>query len=291
MKFLKITTSLWSLFFVFFLIIFNFLIFLIEEKVFEKGLGYGGPVNFLNSSFENFGSIQGGVIFPVFSENFFFPQKFQFLSEEGLIFDSGSPMSNLYFSSDGFIKYKVLKGDNFLKIASKFNLSLEDLKSANPGFKTLKPGQEIILPLFQKPFKTSFYSISFINSIQNLPDLKSYFSLPARGWNRGELHSFNAVDIVDVCGSPIYAAAEGIVLESFNDNRWNNGYGNYLILQHPNGTKTLYAHNLKNLVKVGDYVRQGEVIALMGKTGNTHGLTGCHLHFEVYGAKNPFTIK
>ena len=44
----------------------------------------------------------------------------------------------------------------------------------------------------------------------------------------------------------------------------------------------------KNFVWVGDYVLQGDLIAYIGNTGNTHGPTGCHLHFDVLGARNPF---
>jgi murein DD-endopeptidase MepM/ murein hydrolase activator NlpD len=69
---------------------------------------------------------------------------------------------------------------------------------------------------------------------------------------------------------------------------WNDGYGHFLLIEHPNGTKTRYAHLQSMMVSVGQYVNQGDRIALMGNTGNTHGPTGCHLHFEVLGAKNPF---
>ncbi|MBI2604018.1 MAG: M23 family metallopeptidase, partial [Candidatus Harrisonbacteria bacterium] len=41
-------------------------------------------------------------------------------------------------------------------------------------------------------------------------------------------------------------------------------------------------------VSVGDYVAQGDIIGYIGNSGNTHGPTGCHLHFEVMGARNPF---
>ncbi len=128
----------------------------------------------------------------------------------------------------------------------------------------------------------------------NLPDLKNYFALPAIGWNWGELHNYNAVDIANQCGASVHAAAEGLVVadENFGDGSsgWNDGYGIFVLLEHPNGTKTRYAHLDKAIVRVGDYVNRGGEIGVMGSTGNTHGPTGCHLHFEVYGAKNPFAV-
>ncbi len=66
---------------------------------------------------------------------------------------------------------------------------------------------------------------------------------------------------------------------------WNGGYGNYVVIQHGNGTQTLYAHATSILVSVGQQVTQGQTIATVGRTGRA---TGNHLHIEVRGAKNPF---
>jgi murein DD-endopeptidase MepM/ murein hydrolase activator NlpD len=66
---------------------------------------------------------------------------------------------------------------------------------------------------------------------------------------------------------------------------WNGGYGNYVVIQHNNGTQTLYAHATTIYVSVGNSVTQGEQIATVGRTGQS---TGDHLHFEVRGAANPF---
>jgi len=57
-----------------------------------------------------------------------------------------------------------------------------------------------------------------------------------------------------------------------------------VIIQHPNGTKTLYGHMSKIYTKNGAQVAQGEVIGTVGSTGRS---TGPHLHFEVFNAKNP----
>jgi murein DD-endopeptidase MepM/ murein hydrolase activator NlpD len=124
--------------------------------------------------------------------------------------------------------------------------------------------------------------------------MKSFFSLPVIGWNWGQLHNYNAVDIANQCGTPVQAAAEGLVVSDAElgsgSGGWNDGYGSFVLIEHPNGTKTRYAHLDKTLVKAGDYVARGEEIGMMGNTGSTHGPTGCHIHFEVYGAKNPFAV-
>ena len=127
---------------------------------------------------------------------------------------------------------------------------------------------------------------SFIVPKKGEPDNVGYFRMPTTGWNWGRLHNQNAVDIANNCGTPIYAAAEGLITESASDG-WNSGYGNYIKIKHPNNTETLYSHNDENIILAGQYVKQGDLIAYMGNTGNTHGPTGCHLHFEVRGAKNP----
>ena len=115
---------------------------------------------------------------------------------------------------------------------------------------------------------------------------RGYFIAPTTGWNWGKVHDYNAVDIANICGTPIYAAAEGLVIESKTDG-WNDGYGNYIEIEHPNTMKTRYAHVSKTIAQLGQYVTQGDLIAQIGNTGNTHGPTGCHLHFEVRGGKNP----
>lgn len=136
----------------------------------------------------------------------------------------------------------------------------------------------------------NFFSDSSIKKIIDaLPDLGDFFSIPAAGWNWGQLHYHNGVDIANSCGNPIYASAEGIVAEAKEG--WNEGYGSYIIINHANNTSTRYAHNKKNLAQVGQYVLRGDLIAYIGNTGMTHGPTGCHLHFEVKGARNPFVKK
>jgi len=185
----------------------------------------------------------------------------------------------------GFL-YTLEEGDTLEDLAARYGVSEALIIKYNPTYPALlaSPGEQLVLP-HAEPVNTWAYLQS---AAQRLPKLDDYFALPARGWNWGKLHYDNAVDIAAKCGDPVYAAAEGIVEEESSGNYWNEGYGNYVVVRHANGTETKYAHTLKNLVSVGDYVLQGEEIALIGNTGNVSGPTGCHLHFEVHGAQNPF---
>jgi murein DD-endopeptidase MepM/ murein hydrolase activator NlpD len=101
------------------------------------------------------------------------------------------------------------------------------------------------------------------------------------------LHWHNAIDISNPCGTLIFAAAQGTVQRVAYG--WNSGYGNYLTILHPNGVVTLYAHLSAISVSSGTNVSQGTIIGRIGNTGRTVGASGCHLHFEVRGAKNPFS--
>lgn len=83
------------------------------------------------------------------------------------------------------------------------------------------------------------------------------------------------LDIAADEGEPVYASAAGEVLYANDKMR---GYGNVVILRHDSSVTTLYAHNEKLKVRLGDKVEQGQVIALLGSTGHS---TGPHVHFEM----------
>ncbi len=106
------------------------------------------------------------------------------------------------------------------------------------------------------------------------------------GWRWGRMHK--GIDIAGPTGTPIYAAATGVVLSA----GWNSGgYGNLVEIEHPDGSITLYAHNHRIMVEEGQQVEQGQQVAEMGSTGFS---TGPHLHFEIHtsgqGAVNPMAL-
>lgn len=84
----------------------------------------------------------------------------------------------------------------------------------------------------------------------------------------------NGIDIAIPTGTPVKAADSGKVLMS----KWNGGYGYFIAIDHGKGLSTAYGHNSRLLVKEGETVTKGQVIAYSGNTGLS---TGPHLHFEV----------
>lgn len=116
-------------------------------------------------------------------------------------------------------------------------------------------------------------------------DIRGYYAQPVSGRLSQGIHDVNAVDIATPIGTKVHAAADGTIIVAKGDGKYNGGYGNYIVVSHPNGTQTLYAHLSKVTVDLGEVVTQGEPIGLSGNTGK---VTGAHLHFEIRGASNPW---
>jgi len=93
------------------------------------------------------------------------------------------------------------------------------------------------------------------------------------GQRWGRTHA--GIDIAATTGTPIFAADNGIVIESEYQ---SNGYGNIIKVDHQNGYVTYYAHCSELYANVGDIVKKGDKIAAVGSTGRS---TGPHLHFEI----------
>ena len=185
------------------------------------------------------------------------------------------------------VKHIVLKGQTLKGIAKKYNVDVIDIASFNglASNAQLALGDELIIPDAEminteapKP-KTNP-----INTVKTtLKTLVGYFINPVPGYKRVSqgLHGKNGVDLAAPTGTKIVAAASGTVLLARNG--YNGGYGNMVIIKHPNGTQTLYAHQSKIATKTGAKVSQGETIGYVGSTGHS---TGPHLHYEIHGARN-----
>ena len=103
------------------------------------------------------------------------------------------------------------------------------------------------------------------------------FITPCTGRKSQGYHSgHRAVDICNSYGTEIYASADGVCVKKVHSNA---GYGNYIVLEHENGYKTLYAHLSKIVIDIDQEIKSGELIGYMGSTGRS---TGNHLHFEIH---------
>lgn len=184
------------------------------------------------------------------------------------------------------VTYTVKKDDTLRSIAKKYKGDVDEIMQFNEltEGETLSIGQEIIIP--DGEMGTPQYSSNnkIVRGISG-PSYDGYYISPIPGSRKSQgLHGYNAVDFAAPYGTPILAAASGSVIIN-RISGWNGGYGKYVVISHPNGTQTLYAHNSRNIVPVGSYVIKGQVIGYVGSTGRS---TGSHTHFEIRGAKNPF---
>jgi murein DD-endopeptidase MepM/ murein hydrolase activator NlpD len=183
------------------------------------------------------------------------------------------------------VVYEAESGDNLETISNAFDIPADKITQFNPSvnFGALGVGTPIIIPGGNINNRLAGNSA--------LPNFDSEFVMPANGYDWGILHNDNAVDIANSCGTPVVAAADGLVIpdDQIPDvtGGWNGGYGNFVLLEHAfgNGVRTRYAYLESVSVQVGDYVTQGQVIGLMGQSGEA---TGCAVHFGVIGAHNPF---
>lgn len=183
------------------------------------------------------------------------------------------------------VRYEVKRGDTLASLAKQFKAEEADIINFN-GLVVGEPlaiGEVVIIPdgeIAPPPGATLS-----IRNFSSLPEVSGYFLRPILGGRKSRgMHGYNAVDLAQYCGAPVLASADGgVIIARYSG--WNGGYGQYLVINHPNGTQTLYAHLSAIYASVGQYLSQGSQIGTVGSTGNS---TGCHVHFEMRGARNPF---
>lgn len=188
-------------------------------------------------------------------------------------------------SMPGILYSTKVKGETATTISEKYNVDAEKCALVNNiGLSTeLERGVSLFIPdaqldwatrqeingdLFRRPLRHKYY-------------LSSYYGWRNSPFNAKKRSFHTGVDFACSTGTPIYAAMDGIVTAT----GYNSTYGNYVIIQHHSGYKTLYGHMSKITCKKGNFVYTSTQI---GKVGNTGLSTGPHLHFTVY--KNGKTV-
>jgi murein DD-endopeptidase MepM/ murein hydrolase activator NlpD len=158
----------------------------------------------------------------------------------------------------------------------------DDSLMQNAQRKAVQPGDETLSPIdsvFRREFEES--GVSFVtaaNSYARETEILDFFppidGLVSRPFNLKIDHY--GVDVVSKSNEPIKAVADGTIL--FAD--WSQESGNVIAIQHRGNVVSLYKHNSALLKKVGNFVNSGEVIAIIGNSGDL--TTGPHLHFELW---------
>ena len=172
------------------------------------------------------------------------------------------------------ILHEVQRGDALYSISKKYGVEVEVIKQANNlNSNTIKVGQNLVIP-FEERVNSGRFSLqkgAFIWPIQGR--ISSNF-----GWRTdpitGSSEFHKGLDIAVPLGKQIRAASSGKVTKS----GWMTGFGKTIVIDHGDGVETIYAHNSKNYVSLGERVHTGQLIGLAGSTGRS---TGSHLHFGV----------
>lgn len=188
------------------------------------------------------------------------------------------------------VYHTVHKGETLYRICKTYKVDIQDVAELNniKDPTEIKTGKRIFIPGARRVKKVTPYMAGAGNA-EKEPEgkiviEKDRFSWPVHGVMEsafgprgGGRH--DGIDISAKEGTPVKAADNGEVVYVSSSFR---GYGNIVILKHKDDFYTVYAHNEENLVKTGESVKKGEVIAKVGSTGNA---TGSHLHFEVRQGK------
>lgn len=198
------------------------------------------------------------------------------------------------------VRHIVMKGETLSNIASKFKGDIDEIIDYNNIDGPLVVGMEIIIPggepiedIVKPPkekekVKIALKDKSKKNKKQNddneSEDVQSgssgHYINPLKGrgvLSQGYHGRFHAVDIATSIGTPVYASMSGRIVVA-NSGGFGGGYGTYIVIQHANGSSTLYGHMSGLVAHLGDQVNQGEQIGYSGNSGRS---SGPHLHFEI----------
>ena len=184
------------------------------------------------------------------------------------------------------VRHTVKRGETIYSIAKNYSVDAQNIIDypfntfSNDETFALTAGQELIVPEGIEPKEIFTGTRNIVKTVAPIPGVvgEGKFMWPTGGTITQKYSWYHqAVDIANHSNPPVVAAATGTVTTA----GWNaGGYGNYVIIDHGNGYRTLYGHLLNNsmAVKAGDKVSQGQKLGAMGSTGRS---TGTHLHFEI----------
>lgn len=174
------------------------------------------------------------------------------------------------------VPYQVKTGDSLSSIAEAYGIGINDLLDANDLASTeILPGESLFIPggkISDYDYKKAVGTLFVYPTSGRFTSGFGYRSDPFTGVRRFHY----AIDLANRIGTPIRASQAGVVISVLDR---PTGYGKSIILRHPNGYQTLYAHMSEFSVRQGQRVSQGQVIGRMGNTGRS---TGSHLHFSIY---------
>ncbi|MBN1405306.1 MAG: LysM peptidoglycan-binding domain-containing M23 family metallopeptidase, partial [Candidatus Omnitrophica bacterium] len=182
-------------------------------------------------------------------------------------------------SEAGFY-HRVTEGQTLWAIAKSYNIEISKVAIANrlQDPSRIEAGQMLFIPQPEKKIETTFsgsgsFNMGFMWPVDG--SVISYF-----GQKRNNIVN-NGIDILTYKNAPVCAAHDGTV--SFCDDKVK-GFGKTIIIDHSGGYSTVYTHNSENLVKAGDKVKRGQLIARVGDSSRF----GSHvLHFEIRKAQKP----
>lgn len=216
--------------------------------------------------------------------------------------EAASPDDSFMQISSNTVSHTVNQGESVLSISQKYKVSISDLISSNPerDLIDLKPGDHVVVPntmeveapiQLNKNYRKVPRNLLASRSASRMSRAYNFTSYPTTNNNAmiwpvpasrkissgygprwGGFHP--GVDITAPIGTPIIATKDGVVISS----GWEGGYGKCVIIDHGNGISTRYAHASALMVRSGQAVKAGQIVARMGSTGWS---TGSHLHYEV----------
>jgi murein DD-endopeptidase MepM/ murein hydrolase activator NlpD len=195
---------------------------------------------------------------------------------------------------DGVL-HTVEDGDTISNIAARFGSTVDDIVAFNrlDSADAIRVGDKLVVPSGKPPVPPSPTPVAVAAAEAPAAEGPAAEAAPAPAaappptpsaglvWpTSGTLTQYYwsahpAIDIAAPMGTPIYAAAAGVIVEEL---QWDYSYGWHIIIDHGNGVQTLYGHMSGFEVSLGQAVAQGQIIGYIGSTGYS---TGPHCHFEV----------